>query len=252
LLGAGGGIPGFPAGLAYGHYRADRWSALPELAAYFAGLADFAAARGKRPVHGLVRSSLRVDWFRAHVPGAHIFIRRAPRGQFLSILRQAVKGNPYFLQRGLTILSCNRDDPVFAPLLAVIDLPALSALFETGRTPDAFAWQPLLPQLYAIFYFIQLLGVRHGERHCDLIVDIDRISRDPAHRRAVEADIARLTGLALSLADCDVERYERNLEWSNESFDGLEKWTEEMVPAEPACPPGLTRRDAPGTPSPAR
>jgi hypothetical protein len=224
------GVPAFPAPLAYGRYRADRRAELPELAAYFATLARLAEGFGKRPVYGLVRSSLRVDWFRAHVPGSQIFIRRAGRRQFVSILRQAVKGNPYFLQRGPVILHLNRDEPAFAPLLAAFDVPAMLKSFDPSAGSGAtFAWQPFLPQFYAIFHALHRLAERDGERASDLVLDIDRLSDDVAYRRAIEDQAAALTGIPVSFADCAVERYQGNLGWSSESFDELENWVEAMM-----------------------
>jgi hypothetical protein len=233
LLATGGGIAGFPAHLTYGRYCADRHARLPELAAYFARLARHAEDLGRVPVYGHVRTALRVDWFRAHVPGRHIFIRRAPRGQFMSMLTQAVRGNPYFLQRGLVILSQNLDEPAFAPLLLAMgnrDLPitlaGLSQLFAEAATQPP----PPLPQFYTIFYYLYLLAARRGEPCCELVIDIDQASRDPSSRRDTETRIADLTGMAISLADCAVERYERHLGLSNDLFAELENTVEALLP----------------------
>lgn len=224
LIAGGCGVARFPAHLTYGHYRADAETRLPELTGYFAGLAAHAEALGKRPVHGLVRSSLRVGWFRAHVPGTHLFIRRAPRCQFLSMLNQAVKGNPYFLRRGLVILQHNLAEPAFAPLLAAIEHHALPV-------PDAMeVAQAPLPQLYVIFYFLHLLAARQGEPLCDFVIDIDRITLDAGARREAETAVADLTGMPLSFADCAVQRYEQNLDWSGGVFDDLEQRVQAMLP----------------------
>jgi hypothetical protein len=116
-----GGIPGFPANLAFGRYCAGRDDSLPELEAYMDALAALAGRMGRRPVYGFVRTDMRVEWFRSRMAGAHLFIRRDPRRQFLSMLRQAVRGNPYFLLRGVVILRHNLDAPAFAPLLAALE-----------------------------------------------------------------------------------------------------------------------------------
>jgi len=225
LIESAGGVRGFPAALSYGGYRADHGTALPALEAYFAGLRSVARSVGKSPVHGLVRSSLRVGWFKARVPGVHFFVRREPRSQFLSILNQAVKGNPYFLQRGLVILNANRDDPAFAPLLAAIDLPALvKSLDPRAGTGEGFAWQPFVAQFYTIFFVLHRMAVAAGEQHADLILDIDAMSADPAQQCAVEQGIADLTGWHVSFADCRAPRYDQSLGWSAASFEALERW----------------------------
>jgi hypothetical protein len=224
LTGSGTGIPGFPADLSFGSYCAGPEGHLPELEDWLEKLARLAADRGRRPVYGFVRSDLRLGWFRARMPGKHIFIRREPRRQFMSMLRQAVQGNPYFLQRGLVILHHNMTAPLFAPLLAAIDLPALR---NSPEMRDIFKNRlgdiTLLKQLYAIFWFMRSWACRLAEAHCDMIMDIDRITLDTSYREAIECGLADLLGFSLSFADCRVERYDDYLGWSDSLFDSLEQ-----------------------------
>jgi hypothetical protein len=224
------GIAGFPAHLTFGRYCAGSGDSLPELENYLADLAGLALRMGRRPVYGFVRTDLRVGWFRAKMPGMHIFIRREPRRQFMSMLRQAVQGNPYFLQRGVVILRHNLEAPEFAPLLAAIELPALldsSGLREAfrGRLVD----ESILRRLYFIFYFMWLLARRRGDPHCDLVVDIDRLSLDDFYRREIENRLEDLVGMDISFADCRVERYEQNLSWSAAQFEVIEGEVEGLV-----------------------
>ena len=230
LIGPGGGIPGFPAHLTFGRYCATSADSLPELEVYMADLARLAARLGRRPVYGFVRTDLRVGWFRARMPGAHIFIRREPRRQFLSMLRQAVQGNPYFLQRGVVILRQNMEAPAFAPLLSAIELPAL---LESSGLREAFRGklvdETVLRRLYFIFYFMWLLARQFGEPQCHLAIDIDRLSLDDSYRREIENRLGDLVGRAISFADCRVERYDENLGWSAPQFEALERDIEALV-----------------------
>jgi hypothetical protein len=230
LIGPGGGIPGFPAHLTFGRYCATSADSLPELEVYMADLARLAARLGRRPVYGFVRTDLRVGWFRARMPGAHIFIRREPRRQFLSMLRQAVQGNPYFLQRGPVILRHNMEAPAFAPLLSAIELPAL---LESSGLREAFRGklvdETVLRRLYFIFYFMWLLARQFGEPQCHLAIDIDRLSLDDSYRRETENRLGDLVGRAISFADCRVERYDENLGWSAPQFEALERDIEALV-----------------------
>ena len=230
LIGPGRGIPGFPAHLTFGRYCATSADSLPELEAYLTDLARLAARLGRRPVYGFVRTDLRVGWFRARMPGAHIFIRREPRRQFLSMLRQAVQGNPYFLQRGVVILRHNMEAPAFAPLLAAIELPAL---LESSGLREAFRGklvdETVLRRLYFIFYFMWLLARQLGEPQCHLVIDIDRLSLDDSYRREIENRLGDLVGMAISFADCRVERYDENLGWSAPQFEALERDIEALV-----------------------
>ncbi len=229
LIGPAGGIPSFPAHLTFGQYCASADDCLPELEAYLADLAALAARLKRRPVYGFVRTDLRVAWFRAHAPGAHIFIRREPRRQFLSMLRQAVQGNPYFLQRGVVILRHNLQATSFAPLLAALKFE-LPPLLDSRNLREAFRDQlveeSLLHRLYFIFYFLWLLARQLGEPHCHLVIDIDRLSLDSAYRRQMKSAIADLLGMEISFEDCRVERYDQYLGWSAQQFAALEQEVE--------------------------
>ncbi|MGA2423078.1 MAG: hypothetical protein ABSG07_03665 [Terriglobales bacterium] len=229
----GFGIKGFPAHLTFGRYCAASDYSLPELEAYLAHLAEHAIRLGRRPVYGFVRTDLRVGWFRARMPGTHIFIRREPRRQFMSMLRQAVQGNPYFLQRGVVILRHNMEEPAFALLLAAIELPAL---LESSGLREAFRGklvdETVLRRLYFIFYFMWLLARQFGEPHCHLVIDIDRLSSlrdDDPYRREIEIHLADLVGMDISFTDCRVERYDENLGWSAREFEALEREIEALT-----------------------
>jgi hypothetical protein len=229
------GIPGFPAPLTFGQYCATSDDSLPELEAYLADLAKLAMAHKRRPVYGFVRTDLRVGWFRKRMPGAHIFIRREPRRQFLSMLRQAVQGNPYFLQRGTVILRHNLDAPAFAPLLSGLEFPKvdLPPLLSSPELREAFRGklvdESLLRRLYFIFYFMWLLSRQLGESHCHLVIDIDRLTLGESYRRDVEAHLGDLVGMAISFADCRVERYDNHLDWSSSQFETLESEIEALA-----------------------
>jgi hypothetical protein len=229
LLGKLPGVPLYPAELTYRRYRADRSAHLPELEAYFGRLLDYADARAKIPVFGCVRTSLRLDWFRHHLPGVHLFIARDHRRQFLSYLRQAANGNPYFLERVWVILGNNRTDPAFAPLHQVIDIPdfdgpprqCTARYAMRARTAEA-------NELYRIFYYLHLLTLRDLGTNYDLLIDIDKVSCDPAAIDEVESKIAALTGMAISFADCKIETYDEQLSWSSPFFAALEAEVEDL------------------------
>lgn len=229
LIRPSGGIPGFPAHLTFGRYCATSDDSLPELEAYLADLAKLASARGRRPVYGFVRTDLRVGWFRERMRGAHIFVQRDPRRQFLSMLRQAVQGNPYFLQRGTVILRHNLEAPAFAPLLSALDYPTveLPPLLSSSELREAFRGklvdESLLHRLYFIFYFMWLLARQLGEPHCHLVIDIDCLSLDDSYRREVETRLEDLVGMPISFVECRVERYDNHLDWSSSQFENLER-----------------------------
>jgi hypothetical protein len=232
---SGVGISGFPAHLTFGRYCAACNDSLPELEAYISDLARLAARLSRRPVYGFVRTDMRVGWFRAKMPGTHIFIHREPRRQFLSMLRQAVQGNSYFLQRGTVILRHNIEAPALAPLLAALEFPAigLPALLDSSDLRQAFRGklvdETILRRFYFIFYFMWLLARRIGEPQCHLVIDIDGLSLDDSYRCEIENNLGDLVGMAISFADCRVERYEESLGWSGQFFGALEREVESLV-----------------------
>jgi len=215
-----------------------------------ADLAGLAMRLGRRPVYGFVRTDMRVGWFRTRMPGTHIFIRREPRRQFLSMLRQAVQGNPYFLQRGVVILRHNMEAPAFAPLLSALEFPAveLPPLLDSSGLREAFRGklvdETVLRRLYFIFYFMWLLARQLGEPQCHLAIDIDCLSLDESYRREIENRLGDLVGMAISFADCRVERYDENFSWSDPQFEALERDVEALV--------GLRSGVLPTTPQPTR
>jgi len=229
LVRAEGGIAGFPTPLTYGEYCADHQSALTGLADYLNDLAAHATGLGRRPVYGFVRTDLRVGWFRARMEGSNIFVRRDPRRQFLSMMRQATQQNPYFLDRGIVILLTNFEAPVFAPLRAAIDMAQLvksRELHEVLR--GRMEHKDMLRQLYIIFYFMRRLSGPWGEAQSDLVIDIDRLSLDLAYRSEIEDRLGDLVGMAISFEDCNVERYDADLGRIQGFFDDVEREAEQI------------------------
>ena len=75
---------------------------------------------------------------------------------------------------------------------------------------------------------MRLLSAPLGEAHCDLTIDIDRLSLDPGYRTGIERSVQDLVGMAISFDDCAVERYDANLGWSHAFFDALEREAEQI------------------------
>jgi hypothetical protein len=89
--------------------------------------------------------------------------------------------------------------------------------------------EALLRQLYLIFYFMRRLARQIGEPQCHLVIDIDRLSLDNSYRSDIEGRLGELVGTEISFADCRVERYEQNLDWSATQFDALEREVEPLA-----------------------
>ena len=189
LLGPDGGIAGFPSDLIFRHYRLAADDPAPRLQAYVDGLTQFAHRQGRVPVFGLVRSSLRVGWFRRHHPGVHIYILRDPRRQFASYLAQALRGDSYFLERPWVIFGNNRDDPAFALLRALINVDDAPADADNAYWATR-GWQASPADVYLIFYFLHRLAMRDVAGNCDLVIDVDRLAGDAAAIAETERRVA--------------------------------------------------------------
>lgn len=209
------GVAGFPADYCYGGYFLSPRDEAPELQSYFARLIGFAEARAKMPVFGMVRSGLRIGWFKARLGGCHIAIRRSHRHRWISYLRQAAQVGPYFLERGLIIVGRNRDHPALAGLLDLLDLPDLGRTREHENAyRDAMATFSV-PRHYVIFAYLDRLQQIEAERHADLLIDLDQVTGDSEAARDAEARLSALTGLDLALSDCVLPRYDDVLpRWS--------------------------------------
>jgi hypothetical protein len=78
-----------------------------------------------------------------------------------------------------------------------------------------------LRRLYFILCFIWLLARRRREPPCHLAIDIDHLSLDNSYRREIENHLVDLVDVAISCADCWVERYEENVNWSGQFFEAF-------------------------------
>jgi len=217
------GVKGFPAGYCYGNYLLSPDDEAPELLSYLTTLAAFARQHRRFPVFGLVRSSLRIGWFKAEFDGFHIAVRREPRQRFLSYLKQGAKGDTYFLERDIIIVGRNRDHPALRGLLSLIDLPD----FGRGRGAEKSYRLSIprlsVPLLYIVFSYLQKLGQIEAARYADLIVDLDQLTRDPQAARRTQSIIADKTGYEIDLSDCVLPRYDDVLDHWRDLYDELDK-----------------------------
>lgn len=216
------GINGFPQQGPYPRYRLEPNDSAPEMVRYFDILTAHANSHDRFPVYGLVRTALRVGWCVKNLVGAHVYILRDPRKQFVSMMHQYVKGTPYFMERGMVILGNNLNDPIFAPLIERVGLPrfdgdpAARDQFYLMHARDAET-----PTLYAIFYYLHVLAVRRMRGVCDWIIDVDTLATDPAACLATQRRMSELTGIEVSFADCRPEPYDAYLLGDNvEPFFG--------------------------------
>jgi len=95
-----------------------------------------------------------------------------------------------------------------------------------------------LARIYVIFYFMRLCARARGEPHCDLVINIDRLSFDESYRREIEGRVTELTGMSISSFDCRVQRYDKMPDWSGQFFDAIEREISALFPAARAADRG--------------
>lgn len=184
---------------------------LPDQRAYVESLLGLAAKLGKRPVLGFVRSLGRAAWFRqAFAEAANIVVIRSPLGQWLSARQLAQQHNHEFFDPMQTlILAQARGSAAVVeearrrgiPRLDDHPLPAalalahqLSAKASPGERFERFA------ALYVLSYLAAL-------PNADLVVDMDRLSAEPAYQAETAAAIHALTGLEMDFSDAAMPRH---------------------------------------------
>ncbi len=206
----GAGIRHFRIGFSYRRFFLDQHEPDPDLYRYVAQLIERAAESGCRPILGFSRSLGRVGWLKHGFPSVNLLVTRAPRRQWASIVHQRDRQQiSYFLVNQFLICGQNRDHPLIRPLIDVYDIP----LVRTSSVDhDIAIYQRLFGDVgdrigYMVFYYLWRITQETARPHADLVIDLDHLAADPESLTAIQATIARETGLAVSFDDIDCDRY---------------------------------------------
>ncbi len=203
----GDGVRHFEAGFSYRRFFLDPEDSDPGLERYVGQLVELGAESGLIPVLGFSRSLGRAGWLKHRFESVNILVRRDPRAQWASILHQRNRHQlSYFLINQFLICGQNRDHPLIRPLIGVYDIPLVQT---SSVNHDIAIYQRLFEEIgdstgYLVFYYLWLVTQAQARPHADLVIDVDRLATDPAHRAATTEAIARETGLTLSFEDATV------------------------------------------------
>jgi len=176
---------------------------------YLQSMLDLAKRRDRRAVLQFCRTYGRLPWLRRAFDVRHAYVFRAPRDQWMSCLSV---GPEYFLPL-FCVIAALRDQDYRKALSAklTIPLPSRGWLFgwlypikieKVLKRANAYVRQLTDADLYRIFYGEWLLAMRLGEKYCEDIVDMNRLSEDADYRRQVEE------AWQVSLVDCRIPRYD--------------------------------------------
>ncbi len=209
LLRPGGGVAGFLPRFAYQSYFAD--GADEEQRRYLAGLIDGARQSGAVPVLGFCRSLVRLPWLRRHCPGLHIATWRNPWDQWASCHHQTLQyKNPYFEFRSFLIANIGNCDETYHDFFEDLYLPPFLKISPAGREEALypFFYAAHVDHRFRVFLRVFMLDMLTALTHADLVVDLDRMSGEPAYRQATGRHLRDLSGLAdLSFEDCALPRH---------------------------------------------
>ncbi len=150
------------------------------------GLICSAEARRKIPVLSETRTLGRFRAIADAFPGRHVLLVRNVFHQWASYTEQWAHGNGYFLDMLFTTLAGARGDP-FARLL--------SDWFAQGDR------SPTNPATFQLFLLFHLYLYAHAYDAADLVVDVNRVARDPEHRAAIEASLGEAVRAPIDLSD---------------------------------------------------
>ncbi len=188
LLRHDGGVEGFLPEFSYRDYvpaGGCGGSISPAQTAYLSRLIDAVEKHGQIPVLTATRSVGRLRGIKAKFPGQHILLYRNLFHQWCSFTEQAHLGNSYFLDRAIEVVHLGRHDPVLAEL---------DGLFPVEKA------SPHDPDNFFQFLFLHLYIYSHAVGAADLVVNVDRLEHDLAHREEVEHAVAG-QDVRISLAD---------------------------------------------------
>lgn len=209
LLRPDGGVVHFSPEFSYQRYFDDGPNEAQQR--YLGGLIAQARQSDRLPVLGFCRSLVRLPWLRRHCPGVHIATWRNPWDQWASYHHQTLAHKSiYFEFRAFLIACIGRCHGKYGKFFADLHLPPF--LQYAAATDEEF----LHPFFYAshvdhrfrIFLRVFLIDMLTALAHADAVVDLDRMSGEPAYRQATTVHLQTLSGLAdLSFEDCVLPRH---------------------------------------------
>lgn len=203
VLDPAGGVRGFDASFALDRYWIEPEASDLTQQAYVDGLIGAARSRGETPVLACCRTLGRAGWLRKRFGGFHIVLVRDPVQQWLSFYSLRRRPRPTYFELCHYVLLSE---------MAAWRAPAERIL---GRRFDgrgslahrlsivrrAFKRRPASLSFQA-FLAVWLASLLKALPHADLVIDVDRLARDQAYAREIEAAIAAGCGLRPDFSDC--------------------------------------------------
>lgn len=258
VLDPAGGVRDFDPGFAL-----DRFWIEPETSdlaqqTYVEGLVTAARARDEVPIFACCRTLGRVGWLKRRFGGFHVVLVRDPVQQWLSFYSLRRRPRPtYFELCHYVLLSEMAGCKGIARTILGHDFDRSGTLAERlavvrrhlKRAPARVSFQAFL----AVWLRAHLKALPEA----DLVVDVDRMSRDQAYARQVEAAIEAGCGLKPDFSDCRAPAphgVAPPVEWRKVAREVVDLMDLHQAIVGPDAPPILFRKLAPAfaavTPAP--
>lgn len=201
-----GGVRGYHARFAFHDFFREHNEAL---AKYFRMLLASAAAEGRQGMFKLCRSYGRLGAMRREFSGRHAYLIRNPRDQWQSYM---LKGRPYWMAMTCVIAALrpgpasdlsarlSRPLPTYLRCLRFFGPLSVGYLLGAGKR---YCRSLSAADTYRIFHHEWRLAHDAAAQHCQVLIDVDRLSVDTAYRAQVEEQFD------LRLDGCRVKHYER-------------------------------------------
>lgn len=258
VLDPAGGVRGFEPGFAL-----DRFWIEPEASdlaqqAYVETLVGAARARDEVPVLACCRTLGRAGWLKRRFGGFHVVLVRDPVQQWLSFYSLRKRPRPtYFELCHYVLLSEMAGCAGVSRTLLGRDFGGGGGLDDRlaavrrrlKRAPARVSFQAFLA--------VWLRSYLKALPHADLVVDVDRLARDQAYAREVEAAIEAGCGLKPDFSDCRAPAphgVAPPVEWRRAAREVIDLMDLHGAIVGPSAPPILFRKLAPAfaavTPAP--
>jgi hypothetical protein len=249
VLDPAGGVRGFDASFALDRYWIEPEASDLAQQAYVEGLIDAARIRGERPLLACCRTLGRAGWLKKRFGGFHIVLVRDPVQQWLSFYSLRRRPRPTYFELCHYVLLSEMDgwrDAAERILGRRFDgsgplsqrLSAVRRAFK--RRPASLSFQAFLA--------VWLASLLKALPHADLVIDVDRLARDQAYAREIEAAIAAGCGLAPDFSDCRAPAAHwaaPPIEWRRAARAVVEVMGLREAIVGPEAPPILFRKLAP-------
>lgn len=203
VLDPAGGLKGFEAGFALDRFWIEPEASDLSQQAYVEGLIGAARERGETPVLACCRTLGRVGWLKRRFGGFHVMLVRDPVQQWLSFYSLRKRPRPtYFELCHYVLLSEMAGARDLSHALLGQDFDGEGSLDQRLAAVRSRLKRAPASVSFQAFLAVWLRSYLKALPEADLVVDVDRLARDQAYAREIEAAIEVGSGLKPDFSDC--------------------------------------------------